>query len=174
MDIDALLCVLERFQTVIIGFVGFGGVILTLIANARLSARGRKAVVQHEQQVLKVALIEELKILRETFKDRIEIIDEAKRGNTPGILVPVDSMTSVYDQHLSKLGLLTSEQTQAVMRAYLSAKQIPTKVGLLAETLDRDSAFISIGSEYFETVEGIHKNTLPGIEAAIASLEDNA
>jgi hypothetical protein len=69
------LCTWVReFQTLIVGFLGFAGVIFTLWFNAWQTRRQRREERHHESETLRVALVEELGInrdwvVRETEKD---------------------------------------------------------------------------------------------------------
>jgi hypothetical protein len=71
-------CLLREYQTLIVGAVGFAGVIATLFTNAWLSRKEHTRQVDHERTALKAALSAELSIIRDAYRDRIEMI-----GNPP-------------------------------------------------------------------------------------------
>src|ERR1700737_2761468 len=119
-------CLLKEYQTLIVGALGFTGVILTLITNARLIRRQHTRQVDHERTALKAALSTELSIIRDTFVDRIKMIAEAPE--TQGMLVPLDTMTAVYREVIAKLGLLSRGQVNLVMRAYILVRQMPDRL----------------------------------------------
>jgi hypothetical protein len=79
---------LREYQTLIVGALGFTGVIITLLANAALTRRQHARQVDHERSALKAALGAELSIIRDAYMDRIKTISEAPA--TQGMLMPLD------------------------------------------------------------------------------------
>ncbi len=95
-------CFLTQYQTLIVGLLGFTGVILTLLTNARLNRKQHARQIEHERTALKAALSTELSIIRDTFRDRLEMIGEPT--GSQGMWVPLDTMTDVYGRVLDKIG----------------------------------------------------------------------
>jgi hypothetical protein len=50
---------IETYQTLIVGFVGFGGVIIAMLGNARLQRKQDERRERREARALRTALIEE-------------------------------------------------------------------------------------------------------------------
>ncbi len=128
MNWPLILELLERFQTSLIGLVGFGGVILTLRHNAKQAERNHAQQVAHERKTIHVALITELKINRFSLQENVQMLEQTiqeneKRqdGGGDGALVPAWTMTEAYESFLPKIGLLSAEQPKLVMYAYLTA-----------------------------------------------------
>src|ERR1700722_373942 len=90
----------KEYQTLIVGALGFIGVILTLLTNAALDRRQHTRQIEHERTALKAALSAELCIIRDSFDDRIKMIGQAQEGR--GIMVPLDTMTGVYTKVIEK------------------------------------------------------------------------
>ena len=67
---------IKEYQTLVVGALGFTGVILTLIMNARLNREQHTRQIEHERTGLKAALSTELSIISDTFRDRIEMIGD--------------------------------------------------------------------------------------------------
>jgi hypothetical protein len=66
----------QEFQTLTVGIVGFAGIILTLCFNARQAREQRREERRHECQTLRAALLEELKINRETLVSNMRDVRE--------------------------------------------------------------------------------------------------
>jgi hypothetical protein len=66
-----MLCLVKQFQTLIVGGLGFLGVMATLAMNAYLARRQHTRQIRHEANALRIALRAELEMLREAFQDRI-------------------------------------------------------------------------------------------------------
>jgi hypothetical protein len=69
-----LYTLVQEFQSLIVGTLGFAGVIITLVLNARYAREQRREERSHECQTLRVALIEELSINRMSLARNIEEI----------------------------------------------------------------------------------------------------
>lgn len=93
---------LRLYQTLIVGSLGFAGVIATLAMNAWLARRQHERQVRHEANVLRTALRAELEIIRDAFRSRIETIDSAKPGEK-SLLVPLDSLSDVYGSLMDRV-----------------------------------------------------------------------
>jgi len=80
----------------------------------------------------------------------------------------------VYDQLLDRIGLLTAEEIESVMEAYLLAAELPLRLRLL----DKDSigsteyaGYINIQKEFAEVAAKIHDSFLPKIDTAIITIK---
>jgi hypothetical protein len=114
----------KEYQTLIVGALGFIGVIITLLTNAALNRRQHTRQIEHERTALKAALSAELSIIRDSFEDRIKMLREAPERQ--GVLVPLDTMTGVYTKIIEKIGLLSRDQVTRVLKAYCSCMRCPT------------------------------------------------
>lgn len=111
-DIDApklgalgmMLNVLEDYQTLISGSVGFIGIIITLFINARLARKARVEEIAHEQNALRTALAAEITIYLESLAKNIN--KGVPSAGSP-ILVPILDTNEIYALSREKLGLLT-------------------------------------------------------------------
>ena len=166
-----MLCYLIKFQTLIVGVLGFSGVIITLFTNAWLNRKQHTRQIEHERTALKAALSTELSIIRDAFRDRIEMIRDATR--TQGIWVPLDTMTDVYTRLIEKIGLLSREQVDLVMRAYLLIRQMPERLRLIEgmRKIQPGDGYLWVSSEHAGGARKMHENFLGDIERAIAALK---
>ena len=135
---------LMHFQTAIVGIVGFAGVIVTLYTNARIARTVRRAAIEHDRETLKASLIEELKILRHSFVTNAEGLPQMEaRGGEHAVTSAVD-MTPVFDSQISKIGLLTKNQLEKSLSAYLQIKQLGTTLPLVGDRLAPDQQLFRI------------------------------
>lgn len=163
----------EKFQSGIVGLLGFVGVIITLIVNAKFAREERQEARKHDRDALTTALTEELRLVKLAFQDRVDTIVKAEADKSEGIMVPLDSMTEAYDHFVPRLGLLSRKQVEKVMAAYLSVKQVPAKITLIGAKYGDGSPYVEVGTQFFEIIKGMHFNILPIIDAAIMSLESD-
>jgi hypothetical protein len=171
---DEVLRVLQQFQTAIVGIIGFTGVILTLWWNARLARNVRTEAIKHDRVTLRATLLEELKVLKSSYERAGTELGEVDRDSGGGMSIPLDPLTAVYDQMLTRLGLLSANEIEKVMDAYLSVKQ--TKFSLLLirdETRMPVDGWISISGRYCGVVKGMYESLLPKFDAAISVLRSN-
>ncbi len=172
--LDETLYLIERFQTLTAGLIGFSGVVLALLGNAWSVRRQHARQIDHERQVLRTALRSELGILRDAYSDRIDMIDQAQQGNSSEVLVPLNTMTDAYGQLLEKLGLLSEEEVQATMTAYALVRQMPERVQLLRRhhgtAYEQESSMALVDSPLFTALRQMHQNYLQKIDEAITAL----
>jgi hypothetical protein len=161
----------KEYQTLIVGAIGFTGVILTLLTNAWLNRKQHTRQVEHERAALKAALSTELCIIRDTFRDRIEMI-----GDTPGtrgMWVPLDTMTDAYTRLVDKIGLLSRGQVNLVMRAYLLIRAVPDRLRLMegSSEIRPGASYLWVSNEHIVDARRMHENFLGDIESAISALK---
>lgn len=164
---------LDRFQTLVVGALGFIGIIVTIATSAWLTRRQYSIQIKHEGDMLRIALRAELEIIRDAFVDRIDVLAEAGEDNT-SVLVPLNTMTDTYSRLLDKIGLLSQDEVKAAMKAYLLVRQMPERLKLLQREhgteQERDRGFALIDGDLFSAVQEMHENYLKDIEAALSAL----
>lgn len=176
------LSIVQRFQTLIVGIIGFGGVILTLRMNARLAGAQHDRQVTHETTIVRTALRAELEAAAESYRYRIETFG---KGVAAGAYIPLGAMTDVYKSMIARLGLLSDSQVRLVLKAYLLIEQLPERLEFLAEKLSdlpppilrgeetdiKDPpGHIWIPAKNLSAVTKMHRNYLEDIKAAITAL----
>jgi hypothetical protein len=166
-----LICFIKQYQTLIVGGLGFLGVMATLAFNAWLARRQHFRQIRHDANALRVALRAELEILRDAFRDRIATIGEAQPSHK-SILVPLDTMTDVYGRLIDRIGLLSGHEIRPVLRAYILVRQMPERLRLLAQQqgteIERARGFAEFGGDLFSAVRQMHGNYLTDIEHALS------
>jgi hypothetical protein len=170
---------IETYQTLIVGFVGFGGVILTMLGNAYLQRQQEERRERREASALRTALIEELKQQREALRYTAESLAAAQastQDGTQGSLIPLERFDAVFRRSLERLGLLERRELSAVFEAYLPLPRLTWRLRML-EQIDKPGPFatapdhVSLSRSYYKTASEMHAQMVPAIDAAIAELE---
>ena len=170
MIID-LVCLLEKYQTLVVGLVGFTGVIATLYANSRLDRKQHEREILHEERALRQALISELRILQGILEDRSQT---KSGGQYSDCMFPAHIPDTVYRTFLPRIGILSSEEVSAVMGAYVLVAELPQRLWLLspAANVDRGAQeYICIEQEYLDAALSIHRVFLKEVSKALGVLE---
>jgi hypothetical protein len=170
---DCIVGIFERFQTFLVGLLGFAGVIYTIRMNARLTRQQHERELIQEQTALRTALIAELGALRESYEDRSHSLREKDSGQSA--LIPEFVSNQVYDHLLDCIGLLTADEIASVMDAYLLVAELPVRLRLLAKDSigsTEHSGYIHIGMELAEVAAKMHDNFLPKINTAITTIQE--
>jgi hypothetical protein len=108
---------LAKFQSGLVGLLGFFGVMMTLWWNARLARQARQETYDREAQSLRSSLIEELEILRlDMATNYWDIVDALTSGSDVRTLLPFIPIT-VYPEVIDKLGTLRSREIRYIIRA---------------------------------------------------------
>ena len=161
----------KDFQTLIVGGVGFFGVIYTLRTNSRLSKEQHERNVKHEREVLKTALRAELELIRSVFAE-----NSISRDEDSDAFYPEKSYTEVYQNFVGKLGLLSAEEVSAVIEAYVLVNEAPIRLRLLSSGHDPSydkPGYIFIKAPYVKLASCVYENFLPAIEKVLQKLGSN-
>ena len=171
--LNCFLQLIKDFQPFVVGALGFSGVMYTLRRNSRLSLEQHERNVKHEREVLRTALRAELELTQNTFSRNSSIQDESLAVNSA--YYPIETYTKVYDQYIGKLGLLTTEEISAVIKAYTIILETPMPLSFLS---DHQSSYDKRGYIFIEaknrnTAAAMYKSFLPSIEIALEKLAGN-
>jgi hypothetical protein len=171
----AALDFIKQFQTLLVGGLGFIGVMATIATNAWLARRQLARQFHHDTNALRIALRTELEMIRDALRDRVMMIDSSQPKQREGMFIPLNMMTDAYSQLIDRIGLLSETEIRAVMRAYLLVRQMPERLALLAlqsaSNIERAiSGFIFIEGRHFASVKQMHKNYLTDIEQALSAI----
>jgi hypothetical protein len=174
---------LRTYQTLIVGVLGFSGVILTLAINAWLARCADRRKIAHEANVLRTAIIEEMKIQRsalvnseETLKQQVDL-----KKTSPTVLIPLQRFTEIFDKSIDKLGLLTSDEVAAILDAYLTLRQLTPKMRILEQRVPPHDRGVEYGqapvADYAQVTRqdiiGFHAVYIPPFDKAIERLQSN-
>lgn len=177
--LEALIDNLEKFQTIVVGLLGFAGVITTISMNGRLARRQHERQQAHERETLRTALCAELEVICQMLINRRQSLSEHKPGQSA--LIPAYVPDHVYRQLLGRIGLLSSTEVGSVIRAYLLVGEMPQRLRLLEETTAAatDSPdYIRVSAEHAQHAATLHDNFLKSANLALenvkAALRDSA
>lgn len=160
-----------KFQTLIVGILGFAGVIYTLRHNGKVAREQRRDERCDEREALRTALIEELKINRQSLNRNLESIEERLSKKTGGVFVPTDPMDDAYQSFVARVGLLSQAEVSKVMYAYLSLQTYTANLflyGVPAHTTDRQ---VQIPAKNIPALTGMQEQLIGPIDEAIEVME---
>lgn len=160
------------FQTFIVGGLGFLGVVVTLIVNASLARSQREAVATHERTCLRVALKEELTLLRQTYEHQAKDLLRAPEDEDGYHDIPPYEMTSVYQAMLPKIGALSPKEVSLVLQAYGGELQARHLIATFyAVPLAQTGGAIRVPNSKSRRLSQLLTNGVAVLQTAIDSLE---
>jgi hypothetical protein len=170
----ALETLVQEFQTLIAGTIGFAGVIFTLWLNARHAREQRQEERHHECQTLRVALVEELGINREWMVRNTEEIIKNSVNDLPeegGYFVPADPMDDAYRTFTNRIGLLSQAEVREVMFAYLSLRTYYAKLFLIGVPPKTGDGHVRVPVKNAQLLSDLQKSLIGPIDEAICVLK---
>jgi hypothetical protein len=166
---DTCMNWIEHYQTLIVGVLGFAGVVYTLRSNAQRARDQRKDELRHERQSLRAALIEELKINRDAAAGNMKTLTE--NPERKGAFVPTDRMDDAYMAFMHRIGTLTQLEVSKVMGAYLLLRTYNAKLFLLGVPPDTSDRHVEIPVERVEALALLQGTLIGPIDEAIEAME---
>jgi hypothetical protein len=173
---------LKSYQSLIVGIIGFGGVIATLVANASIARRNEAYRAAREREALRNALVEELKIIKNIFRERMEnFAEDQRRAKQAGELVPARFATDVFAKSIDRLGLLYPEEIRAVLGAYIPLAELGSRLRLLESRTPLEERqvefglpsadYVYIGKAELPALLGLHETFSKPVTMALNVLE---
>ncbi len=163
-------CVHE-FQNLIVGSIGFAGVIFTLWFNSNEARKQRREERQHERETLRVALTEELKINRDSLKENVDSLKQQPPKKEGGAYVPTDPMDDAYRSFVPKIGLLSQAEVSKVMGAYLSLRTYNAKLFLVGVPVPTSPRHVQVPAENLPLLAAMQEGLIDPIDQAIEVLK---
>ncbi|KPH92148.1 hypothetical protein AMS57_01050 [Pseudoalteromonas undina] len=158
---------LQKYQILIAGCLGFVGVIVTILANGFFSRQQHKRELKSKENSVRVAIRSELEINLSSFEARIEQLGKPTNSDAH---IPNSFFTDVYDTLLNEIGLLNESEVASVINAYLLIKELPYYFQLYAHT--SKEGFVVIKTDKRQMVADFHAVRLKPIKDAISSLKN--
>jgi hypothetical protein len=162
---------LYYYQTLVVGVVGFTGVILSLWYNAKIAQDRRDDERRHERKALRAALIAELQINRYSLEENIRGYKDWRSEKKPGGFVPTDRMDGAYQSFLPRIGLLSEDEVGKVMNAYLTLQTYNANLFMLGEPVQASTRLIQVPSTHTGMLVAMQEGVLKPIDEAIKALE---
>lgn len=161
---------LNSYQTLIVGAIGFAGVILTLRHNAKVAHDQRNKEREHEREALRVALVAELRINRRSLEENSRRLKEGSPRGEGGVFVPTDRMDGAYRSFLPRIGLLSEDEVSKVMEAYLSLETYNAKLFLVGLPVDTGHRHVHVPAKNARMLAAMQEGMLQPIDQAIKAL----
>ncbi|WP_224816313.1 hypothetical protein [Hasllibacter sp. MH4015] len=158
--IDAL----ERFQSLAVGIVGFGGVIFTLWFNAKNARRLQERERDARACAVAALVRSELEILSGAM---LLASDFPKPEDGEFVKFP-ELKIRFLPNVVQELGLLGPELSQKVMLAFFAAENTMAKVSLLADNFE--DGYLTVSSQHFDVVSKIYDGHADAIKKALEAL----
>lgn len=156
----------RKFQTAIVGVIGFLGVIMTLRSSSKLAREQSKREWEKERNVLKASLLAELRFFERTFS--------RERGDTERIAhgtLYIPRMRRPISQSLiANLGLLKEEQIAPVLDALLTVDEMDRSLHLHANAVNEK--YFTISGDKHDSLVDMESSVLAAVRKGIAALID--
>lgn len=110
----------------LIGVVGFGGVMLTLSANARLARKQHDREISLRRRVIKNGLLAEFSHAKEVLKDNLKILEDIGPNNEFSIQRLPPRVTIVNST--ADLGLLEDSKISSVFDGLMAIERYRTRL----------------------------------------------
>ena len=162
---------LETHQNLVVGIFGFIGVISTIWANAYIARKQRREEREHEQRTVRSALLAELQINMDSLKTNARTLTEKPPLETGAVFVPTDPMDGAFRSFLPKIGLLSEDEVNKVMNAYMSLQTYNTNLGLIGSPGHTIPRGVSVPARHATTLRGLQESMLKPVEEAVRALE---
>jgi hypothetical protein len=170
---------LKDYQTGVSAFVGFVGVIVTLVFNAWLARRARRQERKHEGEVLRRAIVSEFASIREELKKRLRLFDDGAVSERQNVYLEmdVDGLSQVYRAQLPNLGLLSAREAEMAVDVHVHMRTLPRTIEALLRVappdLSHDVPYISPKSSSYSTMRHLHVLLEQKVVAAMIAFEQD-
>lgn len=167
-----VICMLQSYQIIITGLLGFTGVIITMLWNGKLQRNQYERKIKHETNSLRAAIKSELKANKKAYELRIEQFNEPCEYSDA--LVPSKLIDNIYKELVNKIGLLTDEEIETVIEAYALMAELPYGLRILVGTDNVggfNNEFIRVSKDKQDLVKEMHTKNLPAINKAMSVIE---
>ena len=162
---------MKDYQTLFVGVVGFAGVIITLLVNARQARKQRLEERCHERKTLRAALVEELKINKESIQMNLKHLKELEE--TKEVLIPIFPMNDIYESTKNRIGLLSKDEVKKVIFAHLTQRQRLTNLLFIGTRSDEFPQQVRIPRHKLGQLCEMDTNLLSVIDDALEAIHQS-
>lgn len=169
-----MLDLFAKFQTIVVGLLGFTGVIITMVVNAKTQQGLQSRQREHDVKSVRVAILTELKANVEMYESRIK--DFSDSDGSHYALIQSMVVNKIYQTLLPKIGILSVKEVEMVHFAYMLLEEMPYRLRLLVganSVGELNNEFIRIDADKQKHAGEIHKAFLPSIRNAVCVLKEN-
>jgi len=164
MTTEEILTLLERFQTSIVGIIGFAGVILTLMASSLSSKREHQRQVATRRTALRRILAAELRNYARALRKNLE------REKPTEESISVGRIPRLLSDHLSAdLGLLEVHEIDIVVNALVSLHGMEHLLSNISSNMTDNRFLLPPGK--WEDLRIVCSTTADALDYAVQALE---
>lgn len=168
-----LIYILEDFQTSIVGIIGFIGVIVTLIVNARISRSHARDIRRHEKLALVRGLLVEIESHTTSINKTIKDLKD-HRALIPGEELCVPFLrTPIFDGNVSRIGLISDSYTYECINGFLLIKEYNNFLTLL-NRLPGNGLYQLVNAQEKPNIIAVLEGMLPNLGVTAARLRDES
>jgi len=160
-----LIELLERFQTTIVGALGFIGVIWTMRANARTSTTEHRLQIETKRQALRRVLAAEFRSFSSALRTNVEAAPPDKEPRSVGRPHRI-----LLKDVTTELGILDLGEIDAVANAIISLEGMDQFLEYISS--QQSGVRIIISSDSWEDYRYIASTTADALELALKVLGD--
>ena len=146
-----------------------------MIVNAKIQRKLEENRIKHEKMSIRTAIKSELVANKNAYELRINQLNEPGHENDQ-VLIPNKVIDGIYRTLLNKIGMLTEDEVEKILNAYLLMEEVPYNIRILAGTNNivgyKDEIIMIREKKILEKVEKMHSTYLPKINDAIYSIEN--
>jgi hypothetical protein len=169
---DEISSFIIKYQALVVGGLGFAGVIYTIYYNAKNQLELQNEKIKHDVRTLRVAFKTELLANKDAYETRIEQFSKPK-DNYKDALIKNKSINDIYKTLLSNIGQLSEKEVENIYDAYQVIGELQYRLRILAGTdsiAGYESEFITFNQVDLDYVNQLHELFLPSIVKAIDSI----
>ncbi|CAH8239770.1 hypothetical protein PYE67_14940 [Vibrio aestuarianus] len=161
---------IDTYQTLITGVVGFVGVIVSILANGFLARKQHQKGITQKRKSMISAIKAELDVNLASFEGRTKMLESPSDGKRTAF--PVKVFNDVYKEMLGQIGYLTEEESRCIINIYLLLEEFPNRVKLLLSDSEYsiDGFIVITDSSHRRSLQEAHAGYVKMINAAIKSL----
>ncbi|EGR0900373.1 hypothetical protein MQK76_17855 [Vibrio cholerae] len=160
----------EKYQTFLAGLIGFVGVVVTILANGYLYRKQFLKEKSQESSALRRTLIEELRLISETYTINMQRLSED--NDYPIAYIPSTPHIEAFKQLVPKFGLLTGDEIKKTMLAYQLIQELPDKLRLfqIIDSSVHKEGFVAIEKAARPSIVDVYDHTFSPVLQAIEIL----
>jgi hypothetical protein len=154
--------------------IAFGVVVLAALGNTALEWYRQTSSNRHAAVVLRRALLEELRLARDTAQLNSTRTDSSAQGGS--FIVPVWEQYRIYDANITQLGRLRAAEVSAVVRAYAMLRAQIEALAVIG-TFHRPEGVILqalVDGKWSSVLAKLNSDVALAVSDAIDVLEGNA
>ncbi|PHQ96449.1 MAG: hypothetical protein COB40_08205 [Marinosulfonomonas sp.] len=169
--IEYVECFLRNYQTLVVGLLGFIGVISTLIFNAWMSRNEEKRGRRNKAKSIKMALVSELHLIREAINNANKSLKEKSNDTNDSRLIPNTPLDNLFRALMGELTVLEPNTVSAILNAYLSYETYLHSLTLIATPISNPN-YICISESLNAQMISMNEGLIKSLDEELKKLSD--